>query len=174
MSFGRFRDDVNANKSVTPEAASHSLGSAREAFLSKGSKIVGNLNFIGPAEVDGQVDGEIIAHDRLSIGESAIVNAKVSGADITIRGVVNGDISASRRVTLKKPARIQGSIVSPLLSIEDGVLFEGKVSMPQPPKSELAEKVTELKVSQAENKPAEVNAAGHGIKMSGSKGSGIF
>lgn len=100
-----------------------------EAFLGKGSKVVGTLTFSGPADIDGFVEGEIVANERLTIGEAAVVNAKISGAEIVVKGTVTGDIVASKRLSLKKPARITGNIMAVNLSIEEGVVFEGKCSM---------------------------------------------
>lgn len=100
-----------------------------EAVLGKGSKVVGNLTFSGPVEIGGFVEGEIVAQDRILITESAEINAKIIGAEVIIQGTVNGDIIASKKLTLKKPAKVFGNISSANLSIEEGVVFEGKCSM---------------------------------------------
>jgi len=100
-----------------------------EAFLGKGSKVVGTLTFTGPVELDGYVEGEVIAQDRLTIGESAVINARISGGEILVKGTVNGYITASKRLSLKRPARVIGNINCTNLSIEEGVIFEGKASM---------------------------------------------
>jgi cytoskeletal protein CcmA (bactofilin family) len=100
-----------------------------EAMLGRGTKVVGTLTFSGPAEVDGQVEGEIVASDRLTIGESAIVNGKVSGTEVIVKGTVNGDIIAQKRLSLRKPAKVLGNITSAVVSIEEGVVFEGKCTM---------------------------------------------
>lgn len=105
-----------------------------EAFLGKGSKVVGNLTFTGPVELDGYIEGEILSQDRLVIGEAAVINARISGAEVLVKGTVNGDISASKRLSLKRPARVVGNISTTNLSIEEGVVFEGKSSMGGSPK----------------------------------------
>lgn len=141
MTFGSFGKE----KEREGEKTSPSLGSAAglgvggsdkmEAFLGKGSKVVGNLNFSGPVELDGYIEGEISAQDKLTIGESAVVNAKITGAEILVKGNVNGDIFANKRLSLKRPARVVGNITTTNLSIEEGVIFEGKASMSSGPKS---------------------------------------
>ena len=134
MSFGRKGDNTSGRNppfDIASSAAAQSSGGAgnKDAYIGKGSKIVGNLQFSGPIELDGQVDGEVVAQDRLTIGESAVINAKLSGTEVIVRGQVSGDIHASKRLVLKKPARVVGSLTAPLLSIEEGVLFEGKIAM---------------------------------------------
>ena len=165
MSFGRFRDDSSSNKNQSSGSASSedsrdssgmygsmgAGGSRKEAYIGKGSKIVGNLQFSGPIELDGHVDGEVLAQDRLTVGESAIINAKLSGAEVVVKGTVNGDIFATKRIVLKKPARVVGSLSTPLLSIEEGVVFEGKIAMIAAEKKSQEASSTEGKIAQDSN-----------------------
>lgn len=136
MSFGKFRDDSSdkdKSSTVTPPMSGAQLSTGRnEAFLGKGTKVIGTLAFNGPVELDGTVEGEIVAKESLTIGESAVINAKIHGAEIVIKGTVTGDIVATKRLAIKRPARVTGNIASPTLSIEDGVQFEGKCSMNVP------------------------------------------
>ncbi len=130
MTFGKPRDEKEFESSKGASFAVSGAGSEKvEAFLGRGSKVVGTLTFSGPAELDGQVEGEVIAQDKLTIGESAILQARVSGAEITIKGTVTGDIQASRKLALKRPAKVIGNITTASLSIEEGVVFEGKSQM---------------------------------------------
>lgn len=124
MSFSKGKDD-----SSSTDFASKFGGSKVEAFLGKGSKVVGTLNFTGPVELDGYIEGEINAQEQLTIGESATINAKIKGGEVIVKGTVNGDISASKRLILKKPAKVIGNITSGCVSIEEGVIFEGNCSM---------------------------------------------
>jgi cytoskeletal protein CcmA (bactofilin family) len=100
-----------------------------QAYLGKGSRVSGKLNFEGTVRVDGQVEGEIAAQDTLIVGERAVVTAQISGATIIIRGKVTGDINARKRVEIRSPGRLFGNIVTPSLVIHDGVIFEGHCSM---------------------------------------------
>ena len=100
-----------------------------EAFLGKGTKVSGSLSFNGPVELDGIVEGEIVAKETLTIGEGAVINAKIHGTEIVVKGSVTGDIVATKRLSIRKPARVSGNIASPMLSVEEGVHFEGKCSM---------------------------------------------
>jgi len=137
MSFLKSGDDSSKPSIPTSGSSVGSTGVANssansvqiEAFLGKGSKVVGNLTFTGPADLDGYVEGEVHSKERLTIGESAVINAKISGAEIIVKGTVTGDIFASKRLSLKKPARVTGNITSANLSIEEGVVFEGKCAM---------------------------------------------
>ena len=132
MSFGKSKEEKDqipaAFAAATPTAISSSTGKP-EAFIGRGTKIVGTITFGGPAEVEGTIEGELIAQDRLTIGESAVIKGKITGTEIVVKGEVNGDIIASKRLSLRKPARIFGNVTSTMLSIEEGVTFDGKCAM---------------------------------------------
>jgi len=104
-------------------------GGEPNAYLGKGSKVAGKLNFDGTVRVDGQVEGEIACQDTLIIGESAVVTAQISGSTVIIKGKVTGDINARTRVEIRAPGKLYGNIVTPSLIILEGVVFEGHCSM---------------------------------------------
>lgn len=99
------------------------------AYLGKGSRVSGKLNFEGTVRVDGCVEGEISAQDTLIVGESAVVTAQISGSAIIIKGKVTGDINARKHVEIRAPGKLFGNIVTPCLVIHEGVVFEGHCSM---------------------------------------------
>lgn len=130
MSFGKLKGESEDKPSLAATLRPTMGGTGNvDAFLGRGSRVVGAMTFSGPVELDGDVEGEVHAKDRLTIGESANIKAKVVGCEIVIKGTVTGDIYASKSLILKRPARIIGNIQSAVLSIEEGVVFEGKCSM---------------------------------------------
>src|SRR5262249_40850726 len=90
------------------------------AFLGKGSRVVGKLTFEGPVRIEGQVEGEITAQDALTIGESAVVNAQIVGNSVVIQGRVTGDVTARKRLEIRAPGKLFGNITSPSLVIQEG------------------------------------------------------
>ena len=104
-------------------------GSGTSAFLGRGSHVTGKLVFEGPARIEGQIDGEITAQDTLTIGESAVVNAQVTGNAIVIHGRVTGDVTARKRLEIRAPGKLVGNISTPSLVIHEGVVFEGHCAM---------------------------------------------
>jgi cytoskeletal protein CcmA (bactofilin family) len=100
-----------------------------DAFLGKGSKVTGKLVFDGAGRIEGQVEGEITAQDTLTIGEGAVVNAKITGTTVIIEGRVTGDVNARQRLELRTPSRVQGNITSPCLVVQEGAIFEGQCAM---------------------------------------------
>ena len=101
---------------------------AASAFLGPGSKITGTIKLDSTGRIEGEVEGEIHARD-LVIGESAVVKATVHGATVVVHGTVTGDIRATSRLEIRRPAKVKGNISSSVLVIEEGASFEGKCAM---------------------------------------------
>lgn len=98
-------------------------------LLGRGSEFEGKLSFEGQVRIDGKFSGQISTKDTLVVGEGARVNAEISAGHVVINGQVEGNIKATNMVELHPPARVKGSIESPALSIDKGVIFEGTTKM---------------------------------------------
>lgn len=98
-------------------------------LLGKGSEFEGKLSFEGQVRIDGKYSGQISTKDVLVIGEGARVNAEISAGTVIINGQVEGNIKATGMVELHPPARVKGSIETPALSMDKGVIFEGQCKM---------------------------------------------
>src|SRR5215472_161987 len=98
-------------------------------YLDQGSKITGKLKFEGPAEIYGQVDGEISAKDTLVIGDSAVVSAQIEASSIIVAGELSGEIVASERIEIRPSAKVSGNLKAPRLIVHDGAIFDGNCVM---------------------------------------------
>ena len=98
-------------------------------LLGKGSEFEGKLSFEGQVRIDGRYSGQIATKDTLVIGEGAKVNAEIQAGTVIVNGVVEGNIKATVMVELHPPARVKGSIETPALSMDKGVIFEGSCKM---------------------------------------------
>ena len=99
-------------------------------ILGPESSFEGKLVFHGgQVRIDGQFKGEVKTESTLIIGESARVDANIDVGSIIITGSVTGDISARHSVGIERPAKVKGTIVTPELMIEKGVIFEGTCKM---------------------------------------------
>lgn len=108
-----------------PRRASNELN----AFLGRGCIYEGKLTFEGRVRIDGKFTGEIFSNDTLEIGPDAEIEAQIDVAALIIAGRVNGDISARARCDLRAPAIIVGNITSPVITMEEGVRFDGAMRM---------------------------------------------
>ena len=101
------------------------------AILDKGTHFEGKLSFEGTVQIGGGFNGEIFTKDTIIINEGAVVAAQIEADTIVISGRVEGNIFARRRVIMHPPATFRGTVTSPSLRIDEGVVFEGASYMPK-------------------------------------------
>ena len=123
--------DGASEEGAAPAVPSSDAGEDIIAFVGKGVEFKGVISYSGTVRIDGYLDGEINTDGVLLIGDEAVIQAKVTAGTIVCKGKVTGDIAAKDRVKLRAPAVFNGSMKTPMLSIEDGVLFNGGLEMAQ-------------------------------------------
>lgn len=101
------------------------------AFVGKGVEFKGTISYNGTVRIDGSLDGEIHTEGVLLVGEEAVITAKVTAGTIVCKGKITGDVIAKEKIKLRAPAIVNGGIKTPMLSIEEGVLFNGTLEMTQ-------------------------------------------
>lgn len=101
------------------------------AFVGEEVTFKGTIRYQGTVRVDGQLEGEIYTDGNLIIGQKAVITAKIHAGRVTCQGKVTGEIEAKHRVKLLNPAVFEGMITTPLLSMDEGVVFNGTCNMPK-------------------------------------------
>ena len=116
------------------------LGAAEDlnGFMDEGTEFLGELRFRNVLRIDGRVKGKIVSDNTLIVGESGHVEADIDCGVVSIRGTVLGRVHGRQRVELLAGSRVQATLVSPKLVIEDGAYFEGECEMGGPARGALA------------------------------------
>lgn len=100
------------------------------AVIGKTIKVKGTISGNENLVIEGTVDGSIdLPQNDLTIGESGQVVANLDAKTIKVDGQVTGDISGSEKVVISKSGRVQGNIVAPRVTLEDGAKFKGSIDM---------------------------------------------
>ena len=99
------------------------------AYLGPGTKANGRLLFEGATTIEGEVDGEILVHGNLTIGEHANIKGKIVATSALIRGKVTADIQVDKKMEIQPPGVVIGDVVTQSLVIGDGAILEGHCSM---------------------------------------------
>src|SRR5712691_2374476 len=99
------------------------------AFLDEGTDIEGKYACTGTVMLNGKLQGEINATDTLIIGSNASIHAIVQAGSLIVHGEIVGNVTASKRVELKRGARVTGDIEAPVIMMEEGVFLEGQCHM---------------------------------------------
>lgn len=101
-------DDVSVNTIVGP-----------------GSFIRGELTVAGFVRVDGDIDGNLETEGRVIVGEGARIRGDVRAREITIGGVVQGDVVAEAGVSILSTGMVLGDVLTRKLNVEDSVILNG-------------------------------------------------
>ncbi len=99
------------------------------AFIGQGVEFKGTINYKGSVRIDGKLDGELHTEGTLLVGKEAVITAKISAGSVISKGKITGDIEANEKVLLLSSANMDGSLNTPQLSIEEGVIFNGTIEM---------------------------------------------
>ncbi len=102
------------------------------AVIGPSIQINGDLSGEEDLVIQGKVSGTIQLREKsLTVGSQGQVDANVLAHSIIIEGKVNGDLFGSERVSIRKTGNVQGNIVSPKVSLDEGCRFKGSIDMDQ-------------------------------------------
>jgi cytoskeletal protein CcmA (bactofilin family) len=100
-----------------------------DALLGQNTSFSGTLVFDGIVRIDGNFEGKIKTNDTLVIAEYGKVNAEIEAGVVKILGEFQGTIVATSKIEMYKPALVNGTLVTPNIRMEEGVVFNGTSQM---------------------------------------------
>jgi cytoskeletal protein CcmA (bactofilin family) len=122
MSAGK---SLFSKSSSTPPPVSEEIS----AYLGKETLFEGKMTFEGVFRLDGKFEGEIFESGTLIVGEKAIVKGKIGVDTIVINGLVEGDVCAKTRVEIHSTGKVNGTLLTPILTVNEGGTFDGHCKM---------------------------------------------
>lgn len=124
--------DANRGESEKAFGALRSKVSGRgdAAVIGRSIQINGDLRGDEDLRIEGDVTGTVeLRNSALTIGKEGKVKADVYAKAIAVDGEIKGDLYAAERITVHVNARVQGNIIAPRVSIEEGAHFKGSIEM---------------------------------------------
>ena len=97
--------------------------------IGEGSVFEGKFYISGSLRIDGKFEGEIKTDEELVVGENGRVKTDIYAKSVVIAGTVIGNITAEDDVRLLESAKILGDITAPSISIQRGVVAQGKITI---------------------------------------------
>lgn len=98
-------------------------------LIGAGTVVEGKIRTQGSIRIDGKLTGEVHATENLAVGNSGIVEGGVNGRNITVGGKVRGNITAVDKLVLEGKSVVRGDVRASKLVIDEGAVFDGRVSM---------------------------------------------
>ncbi|HKT24997.1 MAG TPA: polymer-forming cytoskeletal protein [Terriglobales bacterium] len=100
------------------------------AHIGKSVVIKGELSGSEDLYLDGEVEGNIELRDHsLTVGPNGHIRANINAKEVIVQGKVEGNISGTDRVELRKSAVQVGDISTQRIVIEDGAYFKGGIDI---------------------------------------------
>ena len=101
----------------------------RKFTMGPGDSLEGKLVYDGSVHADGKIEGELHVSGNIDVASGAHVRAVLEGSNVTLKGAVEGAVTARDKLTLGKNAKLSGDIVVKRLQIDDGATLNGHVRM---------------------------------------------
>ncbi|HZW37688.1 MAG: bactofilin family protein [Syntrophothermus sp.] len=97
--------------------------------ISQGVLIDGKVTSSGSIRIDGKVNGDVLATGTIIVGESGEITGEVSADIINMGGKVQGTLRAKDKITLENKSNLKGDLITKVLVVEAGAIFDGKSTM---------------------------------------------
>jgi len=110
-------------------SSTEGVRSEETTIISRGVKIEGKITSDGNIRVDGEIKGDLISQNNVTVGENGHVNGQINANVITIGGKVVGTVSAKEKLALESKANLKGDVFTKILVVEAGAIFEGNSKM---------------------------------------------
>ena len=103
--------------------------SNRVNMVAQGAVLEGTLRAEEDVRVSGRVIGAVRASARVVVASAGVIDGEVEAAAADVDGVVQGGLDVAEQLVLRSGARVEGTIKTGKLVIEDGAVFNGTCQM---------------------------------------------
>ncbi|MCC7082522.1 MAG: polymer-forming cytoskeletal protein [Burkholderiales bacterium] len=101
-----------------------------DTLIGAGSRVEGDVHFVGGLRIDGAVKGNVVADDAgtVVLSEHASVEGEIRVAHAVINGKVIGPIYGAETVELQPKADICGDVHYKTLEVQIGAIVQGRLA----------------------------------------------
>ncbi len=98
-------------------------------IIGSGTTVEGKIRTQGNIRVDGKMVGELHAAENVAVGLTGEIEGNINGRNVTVGGKIRGNIIAVDKLVFEGKAVVRGDIRAARLVIDEGAVFDGKISM---------------------------------------------
>jgi cytoskeletal protein CcmA (bactofilin family) len=98
-------------------------------YIGRNLTVKGRVSADDDIQILGTHTGELDLNGNLDIRQSANIVGNVQANTITVSGTVEGSVMARKKLHIYYTAKIKGEITTPVIAIQEGAQFDGKVNM---------------------------------------------
>ena len=97
--------------------------------IEKGTKIIGDIESHGNIRLDGDMIGNVNSQSKVVLGQTCMMEGKLTAQNAEISGQLNGTIQVSDKLILKATAVVNADVVYGKIEIEDGAVLNGTLKI---------------------------------------------
>jgi cytoskeletal protein CcmA (bactofilin family) len=79
--------------------------------------------------IDGEVQGSIELHHRLTVGPNGKIRANVKAKEVVVHGSIHGNVQSVEKIIIREKGSLVGDIKTAGIVIEDGAYFKGSIDI---------------------------------------------
>jgi cytoskeletal protein CcmA (bactofilin family) len=128
-SFRPSAGDVNVGLPSRLSRSAVTDGVEVESLIGEHTSFEGTLKTEGAVRLLGSIQGEIESKSTIIVEEKAHVTARLTAAQVTVSGHVDGQIFCAGRVEIRPTGRVTGEINAGALVVQEGAYFDGNSKM---------------------------------------------
>jgi len=98
-------------------------------LVGEGTTFEGTLRADSDIRASGRVVGRIEVKGKAIVAEAGMVEGEIVATNADIAGSVQGEIRVEEQLVLKSTARVDGTIETDRLVVEEGAIFTGECRM---------------------------------------------
>ncbi len=102
--------------------------SATVTVIAQGSVVEGTLRVKGVIQIDGTVDGTLIADGHVSVGPEGLIRGDVTADALSIGGRVDGSLHSRGHLHVLSTGVVQGNARYTSLEVDRGGVMDGSAS----------------------------------------------
>jgi cytoskeletal protein CcmA (bactofilin family) len=117
-------------------------GNSDFGWIGRGIEVNGDIAFADRLQVDGKINGKLTSDSgTVIIGESGQIEAQMDVGVCVVHGSVYGNLIARSKLEIRRTGRVHGDVITPVLLVEEGAVFNGAIRMSQEAGARLLEEV---------------------------------
>jgi len=102
-----------------------------DSLIGAGTRIEGNVTFVGGLRVDGEIAGNVTAADEQSstlvVSEKARIDGEIRVSHLVVNGAINGPVHVAEFLELQAHSRVNGDIHYNTLEMHLGAVVDGRL-----------------------------------------------
>jgi cytoskeletal protein CcmA (bactofilin family) len=96
--------------------------------IGRGTVIEGTVRVTGRVQVDGQIDGTLIAQGNVSVGPSGVISGEVVAHDLVVGGRVEGKVNVTELLHIAPNGIARGEVRYGSLCVDRGGVLDGSTA----------------------------------------------